>query len=188
MTDQSSLVPDAPISSWQGGGYGRQDVVLIAVAQLGLENLARGGVRNFRHEHDIVRYPPVGGLASHKAEYLVLACRLTFLEHHDQERPLVPLRMLNADDGRFRYFRMSNREGPEIDRGNPLAAGFDHVLGTIGDLHVSVAVDGGDVAGVEEAVLVEDPGVFLEIAARNRKAAGLEPAESLTVAWKLPAH
>ena len=29
-------------------------------------------------------------------------------------------------------------------------------LAAVGDLHVAVAVDGGDVAGVEEAFLVED--------------------------------
>ena len=64
--------------------------------------------------------------------------------------------MADADDGGFRDLGMADREIFEIDRGNPLAAGLDHVLGAVGDLHVAVRIDGRDVAGIEEAVLVED--------------------------------
>ena len=82
---------------------------------------------------------------------------------------------------------MADGEVLELDRGNPFAARLDHVLGAVGDLHVAVRVDGGDVAGVEEAVLVEDVAAVLEIAARNRRPAHLEPAEGLAVARQLVA-
>jgi hypothetical protein len=39
---------------------------------------------------------------------------------------------------------------------DPLAAGLDDVLGAVGDLHEAHVVDGRDVAGVEEALVVED--------------------------------
>ncbi len=71
--------------------------------------------------------------------------------------------MMDADHGGFRHRGMADREVFQIDRRNPLAAGLDHILGAVGDPHVAVLVDGGDVAGVEIAVLVEDVGVDPEI-------------------------
>ena len=64
--------------------------------------------------------------------------------------------MLHADDRCFRHLGVTDRQVFEIDRRYPFAAGLDHVLGAVGDLHVAVAVDGRDVAGVEQAILVED--------------------------------
>ena len=81
---------------------------------------------------------------------------LVLLEHDHQQRPLVPFRMADADHGGLRHLGMADREIFQVDRGNPFAAGLDHVLGAVGDLHVAVLVDGGDVAGVEEAFVVED--------------------------------
>ena len=78
--------------------------------------------------------------------------------------------MLDADHGGLRDLGMADREVFQVDRGNPFAAGLDHVLGAVGDLHVAVRVDGGDVAGVEEAVVVEDVAVVLEIGLGDRRA------------------
>ena len=89
--------------------------------------------------------------------------------------------MPDADDGGFRHLGMTDREIFQIDRGNPFAAGLDHVLGAVGDLHVAAAVHGRDVAGIEEAFVVENVAVVLEIGARDRRAAHLEPAEGLAV-------
>ena len=77
---------------------------------------------------------------------------LVLLEHDDQQRPLVPFRMPDADHRGLGHLGMADREVFEVDRGNPFAARLDHVLGAVGDLHVAVRVDGGDVAGVEEAL------------------------------------
>ena len=81
---------------------------------------------------------------------------LALLQHDDQQRPLVPFRMLDADHRRFRHLGMADGEVLQLDRGDPFAARLDHVLGAVGDLHVAVRVDGRDVAGVEKALLVED--------------------------------
>ena len=78
--------------------------------------------------------------------------------------------MMDADHGGFRDRGMSDREIFQVDRRNPFAAGLDHVLGAVGDPHVAVRVDGGDVAGVEKAVLVENVGIDAEIGLRYRRA------------------
>ena len=62
----------------------------------------------------------------------------------------------DADHRRLGDVGMADREVLELDRGDPFAAGLDHVLVAVGDLHVAVRVDRRDVAGVEEALVVED--------------------------------
>ena len=110
---------------------------------------------------------------------------LPLLEHDDEQRPLVPFGMPDADHRGLGHLGVADREILELDRGNPFAARLDHVLGAVGDLHVAVRVDGGDVAGVEKAVRVEDVAAFvLEIGSRDRGPAHLEPAEGLAVPWQ----
>ena len=89
--------------------------------------------------------------------------------------------MIDADHGRFGDRRVTDREIFQIDRRDPLAAGLDDVLGAVGDPHIAVLVDGGDVAGVEKAFVVEDVGIDLEIGLGDRGPAHLEAAESLAV-------
>src|SRR5690606_35604094 len=79
----------------------------------------------------------------------------TWLQHHDQQRPLLPLRMRNRDGRRLRHRGMRDREVLQLDGADPLAARLDHVLGAIGDLHVAQRTNGRDIAGVEPAALVE---------------------------------
>src|SRR5690606_914508 len=63
-----------------------------------------------------------------------------------------------------------------------LAAGYDDVLRQVGNLHIAVGVDMGDVAGVEIALLVEDlAAVALEIGPGDSRAADLEPSERAAV-------
>ena len=81
---------------------------------------------------------------------------LAVLRHDDEERPLVPFRVLDADHRRLGDVGMADGEVLELDRGDPFAAGLDHVLVAVDDLHVAGGVDRRDVAGVEEALLVED--------------------------------
>src|SRR5437899_2617429 len=78
------------------------------------------------------------------------------LLHRDDDRPLVPLRMLDADHRRLGDRRVRHRDALEVDRADPLAARLDHVLRAVGDLQDSVRVDGRHVAGREplRAVLV----------------------------------
>src|SRR3974390_3667309 len=83
---------------------------------------------------------------------------------------------------------MAYREIFQIDRRNPFAAGFDHILGAVGDLHVAVLVHGCDVTGIEPAVVAESFAAFaFEIAFRYRRTAHLQPSEGLAVPWQVAA-
>src|SRR5258708_4910870 len=82
---------------------------------------------------------------------------------------------------------MADSEVLEVDGGNPLATRFDDVLGAVGDLHVAVTVDGGDVAGVEEALRVEDVPLLFIVGARHAWSPHLESSEGLAVPREPPA-
>src|ERR1039458_7194386 len=78
--------------------------------------------------------------------------------------------------------RMGYRQALQLDGGNPFAAGLDHIFGAVGDLHVAVAIHGGDVAGIEPAVRLEHFGAFaLVIALGHRRPAHFQAAEGLAV-------
>src|SRR6266508_592241 len=95
---------------------GRQHVIFEAVTQRCFLDLAGSSVWNGVDKHDVVRHPPFGNLPGHEIENLALGCGLGLLQHDDQERALVPFRMLDADHGRFRNFRVSNGEVFQLDR------------------------------------------------------------------------
>jgi hypothetical protein len=63
--------------------------------------------------------------------------------------------MGNRDDGGLGDHGMGHDLVLELDRADPFAARLDHVLGAVAQLDVAVVVDGGDVAGLEPAVLGE---------------------------------
>ena len=132
-------------------------------------------------EHDVIRHPPFGDLAVHEFQNVLARRARALLELHDQKRTLVPFRMMDADHGCFRDRRMSDREIFQFDRGNPLAAGLDHVLGTVRDAHITVRIDGGDVAGIEIAFIVQNVAIDAEIGLRHRRPAHFQSAEGLAV-------
>ena len=66
---------------------------------------------------------------------------------------------------------MRHRDVLEVDRADPFAAGLDHVLAAVGDLHVAVGVDRGDVAGREPAVDQRVAAFALEVARDDPRAA-----------------
>src|SRR5256885_3067629 len=71
---------------------GRQLVVAEPLTQRELVDLAGGGHRHLRHEHDVVRKPPAGHARAEELEQgraVELAAGPT---HDDQQRPLLPLR------------------------------------------------------------------------------------------------
>src|SRR5438128_1638555 len=93
----SSAVIHLPMKESLRGDGGRQRIVPEALAQRDLLDLAGGGVRDLVDESDVVRHPPLGDLALHEAEDLVLARPLILLQHDHEQRPLVPFGMLDAD-------------------------------------------------------------------------------------------
>src|SRR5712671_1709534 len=77
-------------------------VVFHLLAQRELRELARRRVRQLLHEDDVIGHPPLGDLALVELEEIVARHFLAGLLHRHHDRPLVPLRVLHADDRRFR--------------------------------------------------------------------------------------
>src|SRR5258708_26172004 len=85
----------------------REPVRLELVAQRGLEDFSRRGVRNAVDEHDVIRHPPLCNFAIHKFQDVLAARARALLELYDPQRTLVPFRIMDADHGGFRDFRTS---------------------------------------------------------------------------------
>src|SRR6266702_6621413 len=117
-------------------------IVFELVAQRGLQNLAGRRMRDAVDESDVVGHPPFGDLAVHELEDVLARGLLALLELHDQQRPLVPFGVEDADYSGLGHSGVGDREVLQVDRGYPFAAGFDHVLGTVGDPHIAGLVDG----------------------------------------------
>src|SRR5215472_11322129 len=93
--------------------------------------------------------------------------------------------MVDTDHRSFGDLGMADRQIFNIDRGNPFPARLDQVLGAVRDLHVTVWVDGGDVACIEKAVAVENVASFtLVIGTRHRGPAHHEATKRLAI----PSH
>ena len=111
------------------------------------------------------------------------ARRAALPRHDDQQRPLLPFRVANTDDGGLLHVGMAHRRVLEVDRADPFAARFDHVLGPVGDPHEAVGVEGGHVAGREPSVGVQPVAALaLEVAAGRPVAAHGHVAEGPAVA------
>src|SRR5690606_30494960 len=83
---------------------------------------------------------------------------------------------------------MADGEVLNLDRRDPLTSRFDHILGAVGDLHETALVEGGDVTGVEPAVVVEHhTALALEIGAGDGRAAYEQVAKGTPVARLLVA-
>ena len=76
--------------------------------------------------------------------------------------------MRDRDDRGLGDIGTGHRGVFQIDRADPLAAGFDDVLAPVGDPHKAVGIDRRDIAGMEPAIGLECGGgrlLILEIAA-----------------------
>ena len=94
--------------------------------------------------------------------------------------------MVDADSGRVGDLRMADRDVLDVDGGDPLPAGLDHILGAVGDDHGADPVDRGDIAGVEIAFGVEHMAAgALEVATGHCSAAHEQAAGGLAVARQL---
>ena len=72
----------------------------------------------------------------------------------------------------------------DVDGTDPLAAGLDHVLAAVGDLHETVGVDGRDIARVEPTVCQQRFGIVLEIVRDDPRAPHQQVAGTGSVPWQ----
>ena len=101
--------------------------------------------------------------------------------HDGHQRALGPLRVGDGDDGRLEDVGMGHDGVLELDRGDPLAAGLDDVLGAVRDRHVALAVERADVAGAQPAVVELRRVLVLVVRAGDPRATDLELADRLAV-------
>src|SRR5437879_3800629 len=93
---------------------GWQRIVAIFFPQRPFGELAGRGMRKLVDEHDVVGNPPLRSLPAIEIEQR-LASQLTALFAHDEQQgPLIPFRMPNADDGGLDNGRMANRDVLEL--------------------------------------------------------------------------
>jgi hypothetical protein len=141
-------------------------------------------VRQALHEEDVVGDPPLGDPTLQESEQRLGFHLRAGLPHDDQQRALVPLGVLHADHGGLGDLGVRHGVALDVDGADPFAAGLDHVLGPVGDLHVAVGVDGGDVARGKPAVAQNRPAGLLEVAVDHPVAADLQVAEGDAVVGK----
>src|SRR5262249_51208896 len=131
-------------------------------------------MRYFGHKYHLVGQPPVRHLPSHESQDFLLQNRLSFLRHCNQEGALAPFRMLDADNGSLANLGVTCRKVLELDGRDPFPSGFDDVLGAISDVHITMLINGRDVASVEEPVLIENVASVPEIGPSNSWSAHLQ--------------
>ena len=82
--------------------------------------------------------PPFGDATLEVAQHGFALQRLAGLDDDQQQRSLLPFRMRDADDRGLGDQRVAHGRVLQGDGGDPFAAGLDHVLGAVGDLHVAI--------------------------------------------------
>ena len=119
----------------------RRRLVRELLAQRGLAELADARLRDLVDELEPVRQPPLREPRREELAQLVARRRLPLLQHDRRERPLGPLLVRDRDHRRLGDGRVRHQRVLELDRGDPLAAGLDHVLRAVLDLDVAARMD-----------------------------------------------
>src|SRR5690606_30282530 len=104
------------------------------------------------------------------------------LGYDEQDRALIPCRMVDADRCRFLHTWRADRGVLQFDRTDPFASRFDHVLCSVGDLHDALGMNDSDITGVEPPIGIGGISLTLEIALDDPRPANLKPPAGLPVA------
>src|SRR3989338_9814238 len=91
----------------------------------GLEQLAGGSMRKGIHEDNIVRNPPLCHLVAEETDYILFAALYTRLAHYQQQRPLIPFGMCDADHTGLGHRLVTHRMILQLDGTDPFAARLD---------------------------------------------------------------
>ena len=137
----------------------------ISSLQRRLVQLLRRRVRHGLHELDALRQLPAPrpSLPRRKA---MTASKVSVAPGRRLDVGADPLsheRVGHGDDRHHGHIRVLVDEALDHGGADALAAPVDHLLEAAGEPDVAVLVDDGQVAGLEEAVLVEDLGVLLGV-------------------------
>src|SRR3954453_286496 len=123
------------------------------LTQLELLDLPGGGAGQLVTELDPLGDLVPGDLAPAVRDDLLRGDLPALRAHDERGDQLAPLVVGDADDGDLRDGRVAEHGVLDLDGGDVLAAGDDHVLLAVGDREVAALVDRAAVAGVEPAAL-----------------------------------
>jgi len=163
-------------------------VVAESLAERALVDFTGRRHRHLGNEHDVVRQPPARDVRPQVREHRLAVDRAVGPSRHDEQRPLLPLRMERGHHRGLHHVGMAARRVLERDRADPLAAGLDEVLRPIDDRDVAVLVDRGDVARDQPSLAVERFAGALEVARRDPRALRAQVADRHAVVRERPLH
>src|SRR6201992_1564394 len=131
---------------------------LVLPLGVGLAHQALGELAHAGLGHLVDVGPALGQLPARHAGSQVVAQVLSrdvgaFADDDAGEGAFAPAFVGDADHGRFQHVRVGHQGVLQLDPGDQLAAGLDHVFAAIADPQVAVGVDAADVAGAEPAVV-----------------------------------
>ena len=155
---------------------------LCDFAQHELLDLAGRVLRNWA-EHYELWHLVAGHLLAAELADLSLGCRCIWPQFDEGARHLAPFRVRLGHHRRRVHRRMAVQNVFDLDRGDVLAPGNDHVLRAILDAHVPIRLDHGEIPGVEPAAgesLFRGRGV-LQIAVHRDVAAEHDLADGLPI-------
>ena len=119
--------------------YAERRLLRELLAQSRLAELADRCLRDLVDELERVREPELGEVRREELPQLVRGRVLALAQDADGERPLVPLLVRDRDHGSLGDRRVRHERVLEVDGGDPLAAGLDHVLRAVLDHHVAAS-------------------------------------------------
>src|SRR3990167_5910191 len=122
-----------------------------------LIQLADAGLGNFGNKGNLRWYRPLvdAALIDKRLEVFLKALgiqALAFAQYQQGKRPLAPLRIDHTDHRYFTYCRVTADQVFQLQGGNPLAAGLDHILNAVANIDKAEVIDGRHVTGVQPAV------------------------------------
>src|ERR1700690_4086641 len=124
----------------------------VALAQSRFLHLAGASHGQGVEKYNLIRDPPLDHLPREEREDF-LPFEIVFrFAHDEQQGPLFPARMLDADDRRHGHGEVTDGHIFQVNQTDPFPAGLDQILGPISDLDRALVVDGGNVAGREPPI------------------------------------
>src|SRR5690348_1956876 len=155
----------------------------IGRPKLELLQLAGRGAGELVAELDGGRGLVAGDLGLAVLDQLVLGQRRARGLDHERLDRLAPLLVGDADDGDLGDVGMGEDDVLDLDRGDVLAAGDDHVLFAVLDGQIAIGSDEAAVAGVEPAALQASRGLLglLPVALEDHVGAGQDLALAVHV-------
>ena len=117
-------------------------MVLVAVAEQFLVELAHGGFGDFVQKYYVIGQPPGGKAGADVIQNFgfLEGLPVGIVGYYASQGPFLPSRVRNSDYGRFQNPRMGDDGRFQVYGGNPFAPAFHHILYPVANLNVADGV------------------------------------------------